>query len=269
MKGHSMTLSRICRSTLSAFLILGFALSTTSCNDSKKKYIDKAVFDLSPDLKSARVTLVFTDLVKSSLKTTFNIKDYGNVFTVPYMEGAQAFQAGFDLNMDVIYDNDFIEMTPTLNLPNGMTTGVSRPLVQISAGSLGDGAAEFLAYVDISEWSWLGMATMIKKVDEQFPQDLIVSQVFLRDSAGEPAVFGSFFGPKLNADGTVAKSGGLAIFANVKALAAARGDAQQPVELRSEPGLILSGKRASFYRSNPAALEKIGALYSKALSELQ
>jgi len=264
-----MTLSRICRSALSAFLILGFALTTTSCNDSKKKYIDKAIFDLSPDLKSASVTLVFTDLVKSTLNTSSNIKNYGQVFTTPYLAGTQPFQAGVNLNMSVIYDNEFIEMSPTMTLPNGMATGVNRPLVQISAGALADGAAEFLAYVDISEWSWLGMATMIKKVDTQFPADLVVSQVFLRDSAGVPAVFGSFFGPSLNANGGVAKFGGLALFANVKALAAARGDSNRPVELSAEPGLILSGKRASFYQSNPAALEKIGALYSKALSELQ
>lgn len=242
-----------------------------SCNGNPaKQYIEKATFKLSDDLQSARVALVFTDKVKAAFETDFAIKDYGSVFTLPFEEGKQAFSAGFDLNMGVVYDTSFAQLEPTSSLPNGLPLGLPNPVVAVPAGSVSGGAAQFLAYVDIKGLSWLGMATMIEAVDANFPAGLSISQVFRRNKDGVPEVFGSFFGPTLNSDGTVAKAGGLAIFANVKALiTSAKEQADGTLELRPEAGLELSGPAAAYYRSHPVELSRVGKAYAEALSSLR
>ena len=242
-----------------------------SCNGNPaKQYIDKATFKLSDDLKSARVALVFTDKVKAAFETDFAIKDYGSVFTLPFVDGKQSFSAGFDLNMNVVYDNGYVQLEPTSYLPNGLPLGLPNPVVAVPAGSVAGGAAQFLAYVDIKGLSWLGMATMIEAVDQNFPSGLSISQVFRRNSEGVPEVFGSFFGPTLNSDGSVAKAGGLAIFANVKSLiAAAKEQGSDTIELRPEAKLELSGPAAAYYRAHPAELSKVGHAYVEALSSLR
>jgi hypothetical protein len=244
------------------------AIAAASCKPAAK-YLEKVTFDINPELSRAQVALVFTDKVRSNFAADFAIKDYGNLFTTPFSEGVQPFRAGFDLNLAVLMDNDFIQMAPTTTLPNGMPLGTGGALVQVDAGSLGGGSAEFFGYVDIRELKWLGMASMVRLVDDNFPADLVLSQVFLRDSSGNPAVFASFFGPKLNTDGSVSLPGGFALFANTKALFAAQGGRSGPIELRPESELQLSGPAAAHYRANPAELVRLGELWSRALNELR
>jgi hypothetical protein len=70
-------------------------------------------------------------------------------------------------------------------------------------------------------------------------------------------VVGSFFGPKLDPDGAVVRSGGLALFANVKALIDARADGSSgAIELRPVGEPEVRGPNAEHYRKNPAQLEK-------------
>jgi hypothetical protein len=250
-----------------AALLASFALTGSGCKFTKK-YIDKAVFEISPDLNTAKVSLVFTQRVRANFSNEFAIKDYGTLYTLPFVQGSQPFQAGFNLNMSVLYDNEYVQMEPTSTLPNGMPLGTDVPLVQVNAGVAFSRNAQFLAYLDIRSLRWLGMATLIKAVDENFPTDLMVSQVFLRDQQGKPAVFGTFFGPRLNPDGTVAQPGGLSVFANVKALLGARSDTQLTIELKPEPGLILSGPAAEHYRAHPQELERVGDRFLEALGSL-
>jgi hypothetical protein len=256
---------------LRTWMVAICAWMASSCNDKAADYLQKATFDLSDDFKSARIALVFTPKVKATFGSDFSIKDYGNLFTLPYVEGQQPFTAGFDLDMNVLYDNEYVEMAPTERLPNGLPLGLPHAVVGVEAGSIG--GAHFHAYLDIKELSWLGMAVMIDAVDENFPEDLSVSQVFRRDAAGNPEVFGTFFGPMLDKQGNVIQSGGLALFANVKALIDARAEgrvnAAGAVELSPEAGFELSGPAAAYYRAHPAELGRISQKYMEALSNLR
>ena len=243
------------------------ALAAASCKPTAK-YLDRVAFKIDPDLNTASVALVFSDKVRPNFSADFAIKDYGNLYTRPFSEGVQPFQAGLDLNLSILLDNEYVQMTPTYVLPNGMPLGTGGPLVQVGAGGIGNGSAEFFGYLDIRELKWLGMSAMIRLVDENFPADIVISQVFLRDTAGEPAVFASFFGPKLNADGSVARPGGFALFANTRALFSAQGDRRGTIELFPESELQLAGPAAEHYRAHPVELARLGELWSKALSQL-
>jgi len=254
-------------------LVIACGLLAASCNDNPAaKFIQKGTFNLSDDLMNASFSLAFTDQVQAPFDATFPIKTYGSVFATPYVDAAHTFEVGMNLNLQALYDNDFAQMTPTSTLPNGMSFPVKTPfpLIEVDAGSIVSGVgAKVLAYLDIKAFKWLGLATMVRGLDKNFPANLEVSQVFLFDKQGAPALVGTFFGPKLANDGTVERSGGLAIFANVKALAELRGSSRQPMEIRPEGPLEIRGARAEYYRTHPAELQKAAEAMAKALSELK
>ena len=74
-------------------------------------------------------------------------------------------------------------------------------------------------------------------------------QVFLRDSAGDPGVIASVFGPTVDASGKMTQAGGIALLANVRQLITghAIGAGAHEVTYRPEPLPIVSGPRAAEY----------------------
>ncbi|HLD99721.1 MAG TPA: hypothetical protein VJB59_05645 [Bdellovibrionota bacterium] len=188
---------------------------STGC---KPKWIDHVAFKPSDDFKTARVSLVFKDNIQTNMAGVFQIKDYGYIFVNPYTP-AQRFEVGFDLNLDIVTDQDYVSITPTEYLPNGVPLGVGYPLVELRSPEPISTSFDAFGYVDVSHAKWLGVATMFKFLnDEYFPQGLTISQVFEVDAANRPAVIASVFGPTLNADGTLKRAGGIALLANVRQL---------------------------------------------------
>ena len=89
-------------------------------------------------------------------------------------------------------------------MPNGIAIGVGHKLVEIGTKEPIDDKYDIFAYLDVLEKSWLGMATMLKFLDNDILQpDVYVNKVFARDDDLRPILLAHFFGPVLNDDGSM------------------------------------------------------------------
>ena len=77
--------------------------------------------------------------------------------------------------------------------------------------------------------------------DAYFPAGLSISQSFLNNSQGAPAILASVFGPTLNMDGTLLRSGGIALFANVRQLIEGAKQAREAGMAHTRPNLRQHG----------------------------
>lgn len=244
---------RVLRGSRAASLItialsIGTAALVSGCNVNLN-LIDHVVFTPSSNLETVTVGLVFTNTIQTTLSGSYEIGDYGYLFVDPYTPAAP-FELGFTLNTNIVNDQNYVKLTPTEVLPNGLPIGLTYALVQIQDEHPISSAFDLYGYVDVLHQSWLGAAAMFSFINNQyFPNGLSISEVFLRDSAGNPGVIASVFGPVVNASGTMTQAGGIALFANVKQLITegVTSPSAKPLILRPEAMPILAGPRAAEY----------------------
>lgn len=243
--------------------VVAFVMAVTGSGCFQNKLIDRVTLKPSDDLKSLRVSLVFSPTIQTSFGAAFNIKQYGSLFVTPFYGLDQPFEVGFDLNTAIFNDQDYVRLTPTNNLPNGMPIGLPRDkdgkpyaLAEVKDAQAVSPKYDLYAYVDVLHANWLGAAAIFTFMDNRyFPPYLSVTQIFMRDAAGNPGVVGSVFGPSLNLDGSLKKPGGIVLFANVRqllsghALASAKETAFYP-----EPRAIVTGPAAAEYEGDGQAL---------------
>jgi hypothetical protein len=249
------------------------ALSLFNITGCKKgsRLIEKVTFKPSQNLEVIRVSLVFGSKIKSDFAGSFSIKDYGYLFLNPYTT-TQPFEIGFDLNTSIVNEQDYIDITPTTVLPNGLPIGIPQAVVEIKSPTPIHPKFDIFGYVDILSKSWLGLAAMFSQIDEYFPMGLSVSQSFLSNAQGAPGVFASVFGPTVGSDGSIVRSGGIAVFANVRQLIedmkAGRIKPTPEGEFVFEPSdeeIQLNGPAAPYYEEHPEALE---GLYRRLLKSM-
>ena len=220
-----------------------------------QQLIEKVNVQPSDDLQTIRVSLVFGQSIKSDFGGRFALKTYGELFIQPY-SATQPFEAGFDMNFSVFNEQDYLELTPTNLLPNGMPIGLPNPVVEIRGVNPISPKFDLIGYVDILNKAWLGAATMFGFISDQyFPPGLSISQVFLRDGQGNPGVLASVFGPTLNGDGSLKRAGGIALFANVKQLIKQFG--RNGVTLYPETQAYANGYQSTKYRGRPDRMLKL------------
>jgi hypothetical protein len=237
---------------LGALLLAAGVLMSVGCNN-QNQIIEKVTYTPSDDLKTIKVSLVFKSNVQSTMAGGIST-DYGYFFVNPYT-GNQPFEIGFDLNMNVFYDQQYVGLTPTMTLPNGLPTGIPWPVVEVKSPTPVHPDFDVYGYVDVGHLSWLGSAVMFSFLDNQnFPVDLSVSQVFYRDNEGKPGVLASVFGPTLKPDGTLLRHGGIAVFANVRQLIQNHGHKQ--ITMYPKEFVKVEGPDADKYQS-PRALKKL------------
>lgn len=217
----------------------------------------------SDDLKTLRISLMFAPTIQSDFGAAFGIKNYGSLFVSPFMGPAQPFEFGFDLNTAVFNDQDYVRLTPTNSLPNGLPIGLPRDkdgkpyaLAEVKNPSAVSPKFDLFAYVDVLHANWLGGAAIFTFMnDRYFPPYLSVTQIFMRDAAGNPGIVGSVFGPSLNLDGSLKRPGGIVMFANVRQLISGHALASaKETTLYPEPLAIISGPSAAEYEGNEQAL---------------
>ena len=231
---------------------LAAAIAFSGCG---QKVIDHVAFQISPDQKDISVALVFSSDVQSNLSGTFPIKTYGDIFVQPY-SSAQPFELGFAMNLAVVNDSDYIHLTPTLSLPNGVPLGIGYPIVEISGASPISPSFDLAGYVDISEQKWFGGAATFSFISpNSFPVGTALTATFDQDANGNPGIMAYVFGPEVDSLGNVQRPGGIAVLANIKQLAGI--SAQHPggiVELPPDQEIKLSGAEADRYESFPALM---------------
>lgn len=197
--------------------LVAAALGLAGCKE-QNKIIEKVTFKPSENLEVVRVSLVFTPRIQSDLAGGFAVKHYGYLFINPYT-ASQRFEIGFDLNTAIVNEQDYVHLSPTTVLPNGMPIGLPHAVVEVRSPEPISPKFDLYAYVDVLHLEWLGVAAMFSFVNDQyFPPGLSVNQAFLQDDQGRPGVIASVFGPTVASDGTLVRSGGIALFANVKRL---------------------------------------------------
>jgi hypothetical protein len=265
---------KISRSTSSwlAFVAVVVMVTISSvlsgCNGKDLKIIDHVSFKPSDNLETVRVSLVFQNNIQAELSGGLYIKDYGMVFVNPYTS-AEPFEVGFSLNTKVFNDQDYVKLTPTDVLPNGLPMGLGYPVAEIKGAKPISSQFDLYGYVDVLHTSWLGAAAIFGFINNQyFPDGLSISQVFLRDASGNPGVIASVFGPTLKPDGSMARAGGIALFANVRQLIAhhAIGENAQELTLRPELLPVISGPRAPEYEGNYKKLRGLEGSLVKAFN---
>ena len=257
---------------LSTILVTALAVGVTACKK-QGKIIEKVTFKPSSTLESVRISLVFGSRIQSDFAGSFAIKEYGYLFLNPYTS-SQPFEIGFDLNTAVVNEQDYIDITPTTVLPNGLPIGIPQAVVEIKSPTPINPKFDLFGYVDVLEKSWLGIAAMFSAIDDYFPMGLSVSQSFLSNNQGRPGVFASVFGPSVAADGTIVRSGGIALFANVRQLidgikdgSIRPNDAGVYTLEPSEEDPVLSGPAAEEYRNNPELQEQLYKSFLKAMNQ--
>ncbi|MGK5087975.1 hypothetical protein WDW86_10485 [Bdellovibrionota bacterium FG-2] len=224
----------------------------------KSSIIQKATFQVSENLETVRVSLVFTDKIKSDLAGGFTLKDYGYLFINPFTQ-AQPFEIGFSLNTSIVNDQDYISLTPTMVLPNGVPIGIPYGLVEIRSPNPISPKFDIFGYVDVLHANWVGVAAMFGFLnDEYFPEGLTVSQAFLNDGAGHAGIIASVFGPTLKADGTLQRAGGIAVFANIRQLInQGQNYRGKPIDAKPLPKLYIQGPNAASYEHNGVKLQQL------------
>ena len=198
--------------------LLSLVVGTAGCNP--QSLISKVTVAISQNLETVTVTLLFAPQIQETLAGSVAIKDYGDIFVNPSTTTAP-FEIGFALNTKIVNDQDYVHLAPTEVLPNGFPIGIGYPVVQIQSVTPISTQFDLYAYVDVSKFSWLGVASIFNFLnDKNFPAGLTISQGFQNDSQGNPEILASVFGPELNPDGTMKVAGGIAVFANVRELVA-------------------------------------------------
>lgn len=250
----------------SAALALGvsflLAAATPACKWTQTKLIEKVVFQPSQNLETVRVSLVFGEQVKSDLAGGFTIMDYGYLFVSPFTS-TQKFEVGFDMNMSIFDEQDYVGVEPTTLLPNGMPIGLPNAVVQLSGPSPISPKFDLYGYVDIYAKSWLGLSTMFQFLNnDYFPAGLSINQSFLPNEEGKPGMIASVFGASLNPDGSIKRNGGIAFFANVRQLIDQFGNGGaissdgKVIEATADT-MEIEGPAAEEYRNNPEKLLRI------------
>ena len=195
-----------------------FAISSLSGCNGQAKVISSVTVKLSENLEIVTVTMNFAPNIQMAYQGNYDILSYGSVFVNPYTT-SEPFQAGFDLNTAIVNDQNYVHLTPTSVLPNGMNIGLPNPVVEVKKATPINSQFDLFAYVDVLQANWLGAAAMFNSIDPKyFPPGLSVSQVFKRDNAGVPTLEGYAYGPVLDSNGVMVHAPGVAVFANVKAL---------------------------------------------------
>lgn len=210
------------RQTMGRFALLAVSfvaiLGAGSGCKNKNQVIQKATFAISENLETVRVSLLFTPRVTLDLAGEFTLKDYGSLFINPFT-AQQPFEIGFHLNTAIINDQDYVQLTPTTVLPNGLPIGLPYALAEIRRPEPISDKFDIYGYVDVLHTAWIGTSAIFNFMDNKnLPANMSMQQVFLRDNQGSPGVMASVFGPTVDANGNLVRHGGIALFANVRQL---------------------------------------------------
>lgn len=248
---------------ISSILLPLFAAQLSGCG--ANRFVDKVTIEPSQTLNTIRVALVFQRTVQTELQGMFAIRDYGYIFLNPYTE-TQPFEVGFLFNTDILDNNGLIGIEPTLFLPNGYPHPIGHPLVVLGEKEVEDGSIDSYGYVDVLERSWTGVAGVFMFMGKgNFPDGLVVTESFLEDSSSTPRAHAVLYGPSLDDDGTLVSHGGVALFANVRALMP-QIQAKRRMTLHRKAPLRIEGKDAEVYRAHP---EKLFRYEQKLLKSLK
>jgi hypothetical protein len=207
---------------LSTFLLAITFLSGCKTNN----VLDQVNFEVAPNRESLTVTVNFDPSIQADFGGSYLVKNYGSVFVDPYVSKDEPFKVGFNLNTSIFFDNEYMTLTPTSMLPTGtpIPSLIGRVMVSARIPNLNTPNLIPYIYVDIpqvpSDGVWVGTVVLMNFTNQYFPAGLSISENFLKGRNGVPRLTAMVFGPKVDQNNHIIVPGGIAIFANIKALIA-------------------------------------------------
>lgn len=242
---------RILKAIVASCLTLTVLAGMSGC---KKSLIGGFAAKVEPNLETVKVQMNFSDDVQSDLGGSFAVKDYGTIEVEPSTPDSP-FNVGFRLNMNIVNDQDYVRLDPTTTLPSGqpIPIAVNRAMAQVKLKNEVNPHFDVYAFVDIVGREWVGLAMTLKFIDNRyFPAGLSVSQNFLKDKQGRARGVAAVFGPKVDENNHLLVPGGIAVFANIKALIdEARGSGKLAVmDMKGGP-FMFDGPHADYYEDHP------------------
>lgn len=244
-------------------------LSVSGCNT--PSIIDGVGFNVEPNIETVKVQLNFAKDVQSDLGGTFDVKsgntDYGQIEIQP-TSAQSPFNVGFRLNLAIVNDQDYASLKPVQDLPSGQPLpmpGLNRALARVALKNPLNPNFDIYAYVDVVGKEWIGLALTLKFINTRFfPAGLSFSQGFVKGKDSNNRIYGSVFGPKVDASGIMIAPGGIALFANAKGLLSDAGVAQLEGVEKGGKFYLFQGPQADYYNSNA----KAAAVVTRAFKEL-
>jgi hypothetical protein len=231
-------------------------ISSLGCNQ-EAPLIERVDVKISENLQSLKVALVFSKRVQSPISGVVDLKKYGHLFVDAYTP-TQPFAVGLDLDTAIFNDQDYIELTPTTTLPNGLPIGIPYPVVEIRLPEPVSPDFDLYGYADVLHTSWLGMATLLNVLDNNhFPVGLSITQIFYRDQVGQPGILASVFGPVLGQDGSIVRHGGISLFVNARQLIEQFGHGARDRSFFPEKQIQLNGPAAAMYEGRYDLLQDL------------
>ncbi|HLE00452.1 MAG TPA: hypothetical protein VJB59_09340 [Bdellovibrionota bacterium] len=235
-------------------VLIVISMASTGCG--KKGILDHVVVTPTDNFQNVRVSLFFKSDVQLLLDGKIGVGEYGHVYMYPWTAG-RPFEMGFELKSSVFHEPGYVSLKPTMYLPNGAPIGLPYPVVEVGSEQPVTPSFDLYGYVDVEHLSWLGMAGIFEiSENSDIPAGLTLTQVFLRDETGVPTLFASVLGPAFNTDGSVKQRAGLALFANIKALAL-KTRAGEPTILKPEKKIYVTGPVATDTPRNKADLIRL------------
>ena len=269
MTGNLRTLSGI---VLSISLIV-LSIGASGCN-SGNALIDGVTFSVPPNLETLKVQLNFATAIQSDLGGTFDVAasgtDYGTIEIEP-STGTNPFNVGFLLNLNIVNEQSYVNVTPVLDLPSGQPIpipGLNRAFARVKLDNQLNPNFDIYAYVDVAGKQWLGLALTLKFINNKyFPAGLSVAQGFVKDHNGNNQIYGAVFGPKVDNNGNLLVPGGIALFANAATLIAGVEEGALPASayVKSDKFYIFQGPNADFYNRDQKQAAKLAELFKQLL----
>ena len=192
------------------FLLLNLVLPLYSCGEGDS-FIEEIVYNVADE--DIEVGVEFNNSFNLELEASIPILQYGTLNFIPAgRETGSIFS--FSLNMSILNDKDILSLKKTRVLPNGspMTNYVESDLLWLYLKNQKNVHPSFYLGTDVHDF-YIGAALQFAFIDEQFPEQLTITQRF-RDSKGRLVGAMTIFGPRLYNNGSVRDYGGIFFVTN-------------------------------------------------------
>ena len=194
-------------------ILMSLVFIATGCQKSPIKAFDVGI----PGDNQIDFNFTLLPDYQINLAGNVDIMQYGSLYFVPPTpENGTKF--GVTVNTNSFIPENWLDYGPTTTLP----TGVPLPnwieggsLVRVQVPPVQNNYVTPDVYFGIEGDYYLGIGLTFNFINDQsFPEGLSIQQIFY-NKQHEPIVGGTFYGPRLNMDGTMAVPGGLFVAANL------------------------------------------------------
>ena len=196
-------------------VLLSFVFQLVSCGEQDQNVVNKFSYNINQN--ELDLFIEFNQDVELDLELALPVKDYGFVEFSP-SERERGFSLGFDLNLDILLDDEIMSIEKTRNLPNGrpMSTYVTEDLARYKI-NISKKISNSLYLGFDPDNLFFGNAIELDFINDDFPSGLSITQRF-RDNKNRLLGIITLYGPNVEENEVIAP-GGVFVMMNISDLA--------------------------------------------------